>query len=48
MVFIKMASYTKQQHIEVGSLFYENDRKVNNVYKKLHDIYGQHEPSTNC
>lgn len=30
-----MASYTRQQRVQFDELFYENGRKVNNVFRKI-------------
>ena len=41
MTFIKMESrYTIQQRVQIVELFYENQRSVKNVFRKLRDFYG--------
>jgi len=42
MTFIKMESYTIQQRVQIVELFYENQRSVKNVFRKLRDFYGLH------
>ncbi|KZC14917.1 hypothetical protein WN55_07967 [Dufourea novaeangliae] len=37
-----MALYTIQKRVQIVELFYENERSVKNVYRKLRDIYGRH------
>jgi len=46
MTFIKMKSYTIQQRVQIVELFYENRCSLKNVFKKLCDIYGLHNRSS--
>lgn len=34
--------FTKQLPVQIRDLFYENGRTVKNAYRKLRNIYGQH------
>ncbi|KAK4877722.1 hypothetical protein RN001_010228 [Aquatica leii] len=37
-----MASYTIQQRVQIVGLFYENQRFVKSVFRKLREFYGVH------
>lgn len=42
MPFLEMSTYSNQQRVQIVELYYENERSIRTVFRKLRKFYGRH------